>query len=360
MVIDPAQGGKGDFRGKLRTGRAVELLVPFVIFVIAAASVWFAGYQLALLSDEIADRYNLARSLIGLVFLSVATSLPEIATTLTAAAQSNAALVTNNLLGGIALQTAVLAVADFWARGALTNYPRKPNHALEAVLLILLLAAVQSAIVVNEPFAVLGVGVGSFILGLVYVFAIMLLRRYASQSDWVPVDLPSELGENDTVGPRLGHSKHLFLKISLYTAVILVLGVILVITAENLADLTGLGNSFIGVTVLAAATSLPELSATVSAVRIGAYTLAISNIFGSNLIMIVLLLPADMLYRPGPLLREADLTAQLAITSGILLTGIYLTGLIVRRKPSFLGIGVDSAMVLVGYAISVWLFYFLR
>ena len=76
-------------------------------------AVWIAGSRLAYLADAVSDRFQLAKSVVGLVFLSTATSLPEIATTLTAAFQSAQALVINNLFGGIALQTAILAMSDF-------------------------------------------------------------------------------------------------------------------------------------------------------------------------------------------------------------------------------------------------------
>jgi cation:H+ antiporter len=133
--------------------------------------------------------------------------------------------------------------------------------------------------------------------------------------------------------------------------------VILVHSAEVIAVQSGLQSSFIGVTLLAAATSLPELSTTIAAARLGAFTMAISNIFGSNLIMVVLLLPADMLYRDGPILQATGKPEYLALVSGILVTAIYVVGLLVRRKPQIFGMGVDSAFVLAVYVLSLIAFY---
>ena len=77
----------------------------------------------------------------GLVFLATVTELPEIATTFTAAINNHASLVLGNMFGGITMQTAILAVVDLSiVRGVLTQYPRKPTHALEAALLIILLS----------------------------------------------------------------------------------------------------------------------------------------------------------------------------------------------------------------------------
>ena len=131
-------------------------------------------------------------------------------------------------------------------------------------------------------------------------------------------------------------------------------------TAEGLAKQTGLGNSFIGATLLAGSTSLPELSTTIMAVRLHSYTMAISNIFGSNLIMVVLILPADIVYSKGPLLQHADASAAFALICGIVVTAIYVVGLTVRYSGRFFGMGYDSAAVLAIYIASLFGLYALR
>ena len=342
----------------------LPLWANIALFVLCAAGVWFAGSRLTYLADTLSDRLNLAKSLVGLVFLALATSLPEVATTLTAAIERQSELVLNNLFGGIALQTAILGVADFWTRGAITNYPRKAIHALEAILLVALLAMVQSVLIINEPFALVHIGVGSVVVGLAYGCAILLLRRYDGNNDWVPVDIPpdTDAPESPFAAVRLQKMETGRLLVASAGAciAILALGVLLVSVAEALAVQTGLGTGFVGVVFLAAATSLPELTTTITAARMGAYTLAISNIFGSNLIMLVLVLPADLLDRGGPILRNSAATTQLALSLGILVTAIYLVGLIVRRKPRIGPIGIDSAAVLAVYLAGLLLFYRVR
>ncbi len=109
--------------------------------------------------------------------------------------------------------------------------------------------------------------------------------------------------------------------------------------------------------LLAAATSLPELTTSITAVRMGAYTMAISNIFGSNLIMLVLVFPADILFRSGPILRDVSPTVPLALGFGLLVTVIYSVGLVIRRKPKVGSIGLDSLLVLFVFLISLISYY---
>ena len=338
--------------------------INFLLFGVLAIGIWYSGSRLTYLADAIASRFKLASSMMGLVFLALATSLPEIATTMTAAAKQNADLVLNNLFGGIALQTAILALADFWAKGAISNYPRKANHALEATLLVALLACLQTAFILGEPVSFFNVGMGSVLGALAYVGAIMLLRWYDNNSDWIPIDLPDIEEKGFAPESRKKLVEHSFsvlvFKGFIACFFILVLGIVIVSVSEVLAVQTGLGSGFVGVTFLAAATSLPELSTTITAVRMGAYTLAISNLFGSNLIMIVLVFPADIFHVSGPILSSASDSTQLAMSMGILVTAVYLIGLIVRRKPKVWRIGADSMLVLSLYASSLILYYILK
>lgn len=356
--IKDALGSLHDSLTMMTIFASMSLPVNLAAFVLFAVGVWFAGSRLTYLADELAERLKLAKSLVGLLLLALVTSLPEVATTLSAAVRQNAELVLNNLFGGVALQTAILALADGWARGAVTNYPRKANHALEATLLVVLLALCLTLLLVGEPLAILGIGVGSIAVGASYAGAVWLLRQYDGATDWVPVDLPPA---EDAI--RVPHipadtsTASLGLWIAGACAGILALGTALVGCSETLATQSGLGAGFVGATLLAGATSLPELSTTITAVRMGAYTLAISNIFGSNLIMLVLVLPADALYRAGPILRDTGPTVPLAICFGILVTGIYLVGLIVRRKPRIGPLGADSVIVVGVFFVSIWAYY---
>ena len=341
---------------------SISLTSNLLLFGLSSGIVWFSGARLAYLADALSDRFKLAKSLVGLLLLSLATSLPEVATTLTAAVTQAQNLVLNNLFGGIALQTAILAIADFWARGAITNYPRKANHALEATLLVLLLSITLIFTTLGEPLALFGVGIGSLFIVITYGGAIWLLRRYDASTDWVPVDLPDKVSTPFLTDPatRTPTNQVLIIQTAAACFAILVFGWLLVLLAERIALQSGLGTSFIGVTLLAAATSLPELTTSITAARIGAYTMAISNIFGSNLIMLVLIFPADVLFRGGPILRGSSTTVSLALSFGITVTAVYLVGLIVRRKPKVGVLGLDSVLVLVIFLASLLAYYIVR
>jgi cation:H+ antiporter len=300
----------------------------------------------------------------GFVFLATVTSLPEIVTTVVAAGGGEAKLALGNLLGGVSLQFAMLAVADAFAGQApISWYPRKTTIIMEGVLLALLLSLLMATLTLGEMRLAGWIGAGSTLLAVCYVLTMIILRRHDQSGSWVPVEVP-EAGMAETEGPFVSHfpelgNNALYLLFGGLSIGLAVAASLTVFMAERIAVQTGIGTGFVGVTLLAAVTSLPELTTTIAAVRIGAYTMAISNIFGSNLLMLALIWPADVIYRGGPILQEFDPVLDLSLISGMVVTLIYVAGLVLRSRRTALGLGLDSVAVLCVLAVTL-VFYWLR
>lgn len=342
-----------------------NLPTNIMLFLAGAAGVWVIGSRLVVYADEIADRHRIGRAVMGFVFLAIATSMPEIITTVVAAASNHASLVLGNLLGGITLQFAILAIADCFVLGvAITSFPRKTTTILEGVVMALLTALLVAIVLSNEPFAVGHIGLGSMCLAACYLGGIALLRSHDQGLSWVPVEVPEpgDVDEESTFVssfPELG-SGALGLRFFGFSCVLVLAAFLTVETVERIAVQTSLGSGFVGVTLLAGATSLPELSTTIAAVRLGAYTMAISNIFGSNLLMLALIWPADILYLPGPILAEFEPILLLALISGLIISLIYVSGLVVRSRRNLLGLGYDSLAVLGISVVTLVLYWLLK
>jgi cation:H+ antiporter len=131
---------------------AFPLWANLMIFGGAAIFVWVAGTRLASCADVLAARTGMSQAFVGMIMLGVATSLPEIATTVTAARIGNARLVSGNLFGGVAAQVAILAIVDLVVvRGALTYFTPNPILLVQGMMLLLLLALALAGAVVGEP-----------------------------------------------------------------------------------------------------------------------------------------------------------------------------------------------------------------
>ncbi len=338
-------------------------LVPAIgVFVVAAVAVWIAGTRLAGYADEIARRTGMGHALLGLLLLAGVTSLPEIATSFSAALRDNAELAVNNLLGSIALQVAVLAIADlFIHRRALTSVVPDPIVMLQGALNICLLCLVALAIITGDQ-AFFAAGVWTWGLLVAAVFSMRLLTLARGRKPW----LANTEGEEAFSAPVTSAAPHeesnlvLGLKTAASALVILLAGWTVSLTGDSLAQQTGLGQSFMGVAFVALATSLPEASTSFGAVRRGNYTMAISDIFGTNILNVALLFGVDLIAPSSPVLSEAGDFAAVGAILGAIVTGLFLVGLAERRNQSFLRMGYDSFAVLITYLGGLALLYNLR
>jgi cation:H+ antiporter len=141
---------------------------------------------------------------------------------------------------------------------------------------------------------------------------------------------------------------------------ILVAGVVLARAGEAIAGQIGLGQSLGGFLLLAISTSLPEVSTVIASVRLHRYVMAVSDIFGTNLFNGGLLFLVDAVYRGGPVLNQVGRFAAFAALLGVVLSTLFLVGLIERRDRTVLRMGIDSLAVLGVYAGGVVILYRLQ
>lgn len=334
-----------------------------LLFVSAAALVLIAGIRLASYAEEVAERTGLGRAFLGALLLGGVTSLPEASTTVSASAIGNAPLAVNNIFGGIALQVAVLALADWVARGrALSSRVGDDTVLLQAALLIMVLGVATAGVLLPDPL-VLGVGLWAVAVFVAAVVAFFFIHRHPTPGRWSPRraargPLPGDVATDGGMARR--PIAGLGLRLIVAALAILVGGYVLATVGDILAERTGMGSAFVGAVLVAVATSLPEVSTTLGAVRIGAYAMAYANIFGANILDASILLLADAVY-PGPaVLNEVGPSTAAAGLLGIVLTAVWLVGLLKRRGRVVLGLGLDSGVVLVFYLAGVALLFGLR
>ena len=340
-----------------------SLTINFIIFLSLALLIWLAGTRLSYLIDAIAEQTKIARAFLGLVLLATATELPEFVTTLTATTQGTPSLALNNMFGGMLLQLFVLAIADMFVKeGTLASRPHKPTVAIAGLLCITSLSIIMVAKIMGDQTFAFHVGIGSTSVALLYMASMYILWQMENRETWSPVDLPENKIAEQERQNRYDEKSLLYLIIFsvICAGVILVCGVLLVRLADTLSEQTGLGTSFIGATLLALTTSLPELSTSIAAIRVKAYTMAISNIFGSNMIMTFLLFPNDLAFTQGSIINEIDEPATFALVIGIFMTSLYCIALLARPKVKLCGMGLGSIGILAAYFASVMGMYYLR
>lgn len=326
-------------------------------FLAAGAVIVVAGSVLTRCGDAIAELTGLGRLLVGAVLVAGATSLPEVLVDINAVVREGLPdLAVGDLLGSSLMNLLILAAIDFMVRSPKRMLSRmSAAHALSATMAILLTAMVAAAILVPFRKEILGIGTGVWGLAIVYLLGLRLTffdQRYAS----------AVAGEKPPVPEVKG--RKLSLKAAttgfvVAAAVIFVAAPYLANAAGRIAELSGLGSTFVGSTLVALSTSLPELVATIAAVRIGAQDLAVGNIFGSNAFNMVILLPVDLAH-PGCLLGDVSQAHAITALAVIIVTAVAVLGIVYRAEKRIWLIEPDAALVVLLVLGALGLLYALR
>ncbi|WP_136586012.1 sodium:calcium antiporter [Microbacterium hydrothermale] len=327
------------------------------IFVAAAAVVWIAGIQLSKATDVLDARLHLGSALGGLIVLAVATNLPEIAITVSAAVAGNLEVAVGNILGGIALQTVVLVVLDaFGKRGRgvkpLTYRAASLTLVLEGLVVVAVLAVVIAGSQLPDGLEVLRLTPDVVLIAALWIVGLVLVQRAGKHLPWHEDGRAPDASPKPAPAKKKMSTKKAVVVFSISALATLVAGVVLERTGDAASSQIGLSGVLFGATVLALATSLPEISTGLQAIRQGDDSLAISDIFGGNAFLPVLFLLATVISGSAVLPRANGADIYLTALAA-LLTLVYVVGLIFRPQRRIAGMGVDSLVVLVLYAVGV-------
>jgi cation:H+ antiporter len=127
-----------------------------------------------------------------------------------------------------------------------------------------------------------------------------------------------------------------------------------------IAEITGLGQTFVGNILIALSTSLPEIVVSISALKIGAGDMAIGNLFGSNLFNIGILALDDIFFLKGPLLSSISPNHIVSAFSAIIMMTIAVIGLTYRASRKRLFLAWDAMAIASVYVINLFTLYILR
>ncbi len=328
-----------------------DFSLPIVIclFLVAGAVITYAGSKLAAIADRLADRTGMGEAMTGALLLGASTSLPGITTSVTAAWNGHAEFAISNAIGGIAAQTAFLAIADFFNREANLEHQAAsvPNILNGAVLMALLGGVLLAADSPNVTFA--GIHPATPLLFVAYVFGLHLARKSHQHPQWKPrqtrftVEDEPEDDDDDT------SLTSMWTNFLILAAVMGVSGWVVAMTGMEIARSTGLAESLVGGLFTAVVTSMPELVTTVAAVRRGALTLAVGDIIGGNAFDVMFAVVADIAYRDGSIYHAISGQARFLVALAMVMGAILVAGLVSREKRGIANIGFESFGILTLY-----------
>lgn len=247
----------------------MELLYAAIIFVIGLG-VLIAGAEIFIhYSSQLGSKLGISDVVIGITLVALGTSIPEIFVSISSIINNAPAIALGNSIGSNISNIAIIyGLSLFWLASEMLDI------SLRNIFILIL-----SVLIAGWSLFDLKISIGDSIvfIALFILFVLNLLR-----------EKPEDNQEN-------AHKDASLLKVSfLITISLILLGLGSELTVRGGVDLAlglGIPDAVVGLTMVAIGTSLPELAASISALRRNKGNMVVGNIVGSNILNIVLIFP---------------------------------------------------------------------
>lgn len=303
----------------------MEIIIQLLLLAVGFAMLvkgadWFVDG-----SSAIAVKFKIPQLVIGLTIVAMGTSAPEAAVSITAALKGNAGITIGNIVGSNILNILII---------------------LGLSSVITALAVSKSTIKVETPFMILitlvllWMGYNG-VVGLVEgIILLVLFVTYLGYLFWM-----AKKGDGSDVDEIKDISTPKALAFTAVGLILIVYGsTVTVDAATALARIFGLSERFIGLTIVALGTSLPELFTSVSAARKGNADIAIGNIVGSNIFNILFVIGISSVIVPVPFANGFRFDTIVAVIAALILLGCSLNKDRKLKRPA-------GILMLVCYAV---------
>ena len=327
------------------------MLNLWLLFFACAIIIILVGIKLTHYGDIIAEKSGLGRLWIGAALIPLATSLPEIASSSSAALINAPDLAIGNIFGSIMFNLLIIAVIDF-AHGPGPLFKQlNIGQILTAILGIFLFAIASLSMLIKSPTLIFGVGIDSLFIFIIYFLGMLLIFRYSKKNR------PKDIMEN----PEENYSAYSLIQTNIK---FIVAGIIIVFTAmelakiaNHLAEITGWGSTFMGTIMLAIITSLPELVTSIAAIKIKAYDLALGIILGANIINMTIPFFSDVFYSGAPILSVVSSQFIISALIAIILTSIAIASVVYKPRKGLFHLSLAAWLILLGYFLGIYLIF---
>ena len=328
----------------------------WIQFALVTAVVFYAGSKLSLYGDVIAEKTGMGRMWVGVTLMASVTSLPELFTGIGSVVIFELPdIAAGGVLGSCMFNVLIIALMDVSGPVPISQKVEQ-KHVLAAGFGIVMLAVAGMGIAAGPGLPALGwVGPYSLVLLFVYFLAmrtVFLLEKRSVLANGGP---EAEQTEYDDISLRTAYRRY-----ALNAVMVAGAATYLPRLGEEIAIVTGLGQTFVGSIFIAFATSLPELVVSIAAVRIGAIDLMFGNLLGSNLFNMAILGVDDLLYFKGPLLADVSSIHIVTANAAIAMTGVVVISLLYRLSRKVMFVAWDSLAIISVYVVAVGVMFLMR
>jgi cation:H+ antiporter len=331
------------------------VIAAWLEFALCAALIGYAGSKLSRYGDVIADKTGLGGAWIGLALMATVTSLPELVTGISSVTLADAPdIAVGNVLGACVINLVMIVFLDLLQREESVYTRASQGHILSAGFGIIMAGFVGFSVLFSQHGEIMSlgtIGVYSPVLLVLYAVAVRSVFHYERRQRAAAVEEQAERYPDVTLRQAL-------IRYTQAAAVVVAAGLWLPYVGRDLAQAMAWQETFVGTLFIAFATTLPEIVVTVTALRIGALDLAISNLLGSNLFNIAIIAIDDLFYLKGPLLSHVSGLHAVSALSVVMMSGVAVVGLFYRPPTRvFRTVGWTSLLLLSIYLLNTFFLY---
>ena len=304
----------------------------WIEFMLCAAGITTAGYFLSKYGDVIAEKTGLGRAWIGAILIAGVTSLPELASGVSAVVWLDAPnLAAGAVLGSCLFNLMLIAVMDLTFQPGRVLANAQDVHILSGGLGVLLLGLVALDVLIGPGLngaGMLGISFLSILIFVIYAVGGKMIAGLEKERMGQVLEQEAKALDYAHISARKTYA--IFI---LNAAAVILLGIWLSSIGDRLSATTGLSRSFVGNLFLAMSTSLPEIAASIAAIRLGAIDLAIGNVLGSNLFNVTLLSVYDLADGRANFWASLNNSNGFAAVMTMMMTGVVIISLMYRASP---------------------------
>ncbi|MBR4974894.1 MAG: calcium/sodium antiporter [Bacteroidales bacterium] len=314
--------------------------VSFILLIVGLVLILLGADALVNGASAVARKYGISEFVVGLTIVGIGTSAPELIVSAISAINGSSDIAIGNVVGSnISNVFMILGITAIIAPISLTKSNLKYDLPIALGVSLLLFVLAYDSIFLGKEFNVISRWDGLILIAMFVLFMIYSFKSSAS-GDQNEESAESENGKVNIV-------KSVLLIVCGLVGLVLG-GRLFVNSGSDIARGFGVSDAFIGITVMAVGTSLPELAASVNAAIKKKGQMALGNVIGSNIFNILLILGTSSIIRPLTLGGITMIDMGMMILTTVM---IMLSALLISKKEIKRGVGALFFMIYIAYIV---------
>lgn len=328
-------------------------MINIFVFFVLAYIIILSGKRLTVCGDKIGESLGMGKSWVGLIMLASVTSLPELITSCSSTLMGNPEMAVSNVFGSNLFNIFIIFILDiFFIKNSFSSSVSMKNY-LSGFFSILLTSIFLLGFAFDK-LSFFKISLISILLFVLYFLVIKLIYEFEHNYDF---NEPEEEDPEGLIVISMDQAKKGFVISGLS---VIITGIALTYVADRIAETPifgiSFGESFVGVILLALATSLPELTVSLQAIRMGSFNMATGNILGSNIFNVSIIFFADLMYRGGSIYERLSGFHIISAVFSMIVLLIFMVGILFKRKEK----KMDSWLIGVVYILAMYILYLKR